>query len=90
MGNDSNSGTNADGLESTPPGVGNDGTKDGDNVGEESEHGSNGGSLDGSETEGTSRLIGTGSTRSDGTSAVSSNGKLSSDEVLEDILTSVV
>ena len=90
MSDDTDSGTNADCLESTPSGVGNDGSKDGDDVGEEGEHGGDGRSLDRSETESTGRLVGTGSTGSDSTGTVSSFGELSSDEILEDVLTSVV
>jgi hypothetical protein len=48
MSDNTDSGTDADGLESTPFGVGNDGSKDGDDVGEEGKHGSNSGGLDGS------------------------------------------
>jgi hypothetical protein len=90
MGNNTDSGTDTDGLESTPLGVGDDSTEDGDDVGQEGKHGSDGGSLDGTETEGSGRLVDTGSTGSDGTSAVSTDGKLSSNEILEDELTSVV
>ena len=90
MSDNTDSGTDADCLESTPSGVGNDGSKDGDDVGEEGEHGGDGGSLDGSEAEGTGRLIGTSSTRSDGTGTVTSDRKLSSNKVLENVLTTVV
>lgn len=44
----SNSSTNADSLESTPLGVGNDTTKDGNDIGQELEHRVDGGRLDGS------------------------------------------
>lgn len=90
MCDDTNSGTDTNGLESTPFGVGNDGSKDGNDVGEEGEHGSDGRSLDGSESEGTGRLVDPGSSRSDGTGTVSAFGKRSSNEVLENVLTTIV
>jgi hypothetical protein len=90
MSNDSDSGTDTDGLESTPLGVRDDGTKDGNDISEEGKHGGDGRSFDGSETEGTGRLVGTGSTGGDSASTVSSDGKLSSNKVLENVLTSVV
>jgi hypothetical protein len=87
---DTDGGTDADGLESTPLGVGDNSTKDRDNVGEESEHGCDSGSLDGTETESTGGLLLTSLSWGNGTSTVSTNGKFSSNEVLENVLTTVV
>lgn len=90
MSDNTDSSTDADRLESTPLGVGNDGTQDGDDVGKEGEHGGDGGCLDRSETKGTGRLVGTGSSGSDGTGTVTTDGELSSNKVLENVLTTVI
>lgn len=90
MGYDTDTGSDTDGLESTPFGIGDDTTEDRNDVGEELEHGIDSGSLDGSLAEGTGSLVCTSRTRGDGTGSVTSNRQRTSDEVLEDVLRPVV
>lgn len=90
MSEDSDTGSDADGLESTPLGVGDDTTKDGDDVGQELEHRVDSGSLDRPLAESTGGLLFTSLAGGDSTGAVSSWRESTSDEILENVLTSVV